>query len=543
MKKLNLLFIFLFLGFKTLFSAQNLHFSKTNAATDNFITQWDLSKGGSSAPGGLISLSFGVTVAGAVNYSWRTTDNTKSGTGTIPAAATTVTITNLPANKIVELSIEPANFRRININGGTEKARLTDITQWGKVAWSSMENAFRGCSNLNISAQDIPNLTNVLSTSYMFSYCGLKNPSNIDNWDVSNVTDMSYMFSGSTTFNQNIGSWNVENVNNMSYMFTGASAFNQNIENWNVGNVTNMLGMFQLAKAFNQDISSWNVGNVTNMSNIFAGALSFNQDIGNWNVMNVTDMSSMFVAANVFNQNIGNWDVRKVTSMSAMFQGATSFNQNISGWNVGNVKNMSNMFLGANVFNQNIGIWDVSQVTNMSAMFQNATAFNQNLGSWKLNNAVEFPNMLLGSGMDCTYYSATLIGWSENANIPSGRKLGASGRTYGTNATAARNILVSTKGWTISGDSAGSSACEMQTLATQTSNKSQILVYKNDSDFIIKSDRLVNKVQIFDLSGRMLKEINGSYKETKINHQNLASSIYLLKIYTESEVINKKVIK
>jgi len=83
----------------------------------------------------------------------------------------------------------------------------------------------------------------------------------------------------------------------------------------------------------------------------------------------------------------------------------------------------------------------------------------------------------------------------------------------------------------------------MQTLATQTSNKSQILVYKNDSDFIIKSDRLVNKVQIFDLSGRMLQEVNGSYKETKINHQNLASSIYLLKIYTESEVLNKKVIK
>ena len=493
MKKLNLLFIFLFLGFKTLFSAQNLHSSKTNAATDNFITQWDLRKGGSSASGGLISLSFGVTVAGAVNYSWRTTDNTKSGTGTIPAAATTVTITNLPANKIVELSIEPANFRRINMDDGPEKARLTDITQWGKVVWSSMENAFRGCSNLNISAQDIPNLTNVLTTSYMFSSCALKNPFNIDNWDVSNVTDMSYMFFGSSTFNQNIGSWNVENVKNMSNIFAGALAFNQNIENWDVGNVTTMLGMFQSAKAFNQDISSWNVGNVTNMSSMFFGALSFNQDIGNWNVMNVTDMSSMFLSANVFNQNIGNWDVRKVT--------------------------------------------------NMSAMFQMATAFNQNLGRWKLNNAVEFPNMLLVSGMDCTHYSATLIGWSENVNTPSGRKLGASGRTYGTNATAARNILVSTKGWTISGDSAGSSACEMQTLATQTSNKSQILVYKNDSDFIIKSDRLVNKVQIFDLSGRMLQEVNGSYKETKINHQNLASSIYLLKIYTESEVLNKKVIK
>ncbi len=543
MKKRNLLFIFLFLGFKICFATQDLHFSKTYAATDNFITQWDLSKGGSSASGGLISLSFGVTVAGAVNYSWKTTDNTKSGTGTIPAAATTVTITNLPANKIVELIIEPANFRRININGGTEKARLTDITQWGKVAWSSMENAFRGCSNLNISAQDLPNLTNVLSTSYMFSYCALKNPSNIDNWDMSNVTDMSYMFSGASSFNQNIGSWNVGNVKNMSYMFTGASAFNQNINNWNVGNVTNMSGMFQSAKIFNQDISSWNVGNVTNMSTMFFGALGFNQDIGNWNVMNVTDMSSMLTGASAFNQNIGNWDVGKVTSMSSMFQGATTFNRNIISWNVGNVKNMSNMFLGAYAFNQNIGNWDVGKVTNMSSMFQGATAFNQNLGSWELNNAVEFPNMLLGSGMDCTYYSATLIGWAENANTPSGRKLGASGRTYGTNAAVARNTLVSTKGWTISGDSAGSSACEIQTLSMHTSNKSQILVYKNDSDFVIKSDRLVNKVQIFDLSGRMLQEVNGYSKETKINHKNLASSIYLMKIYTESEVINKKVIK
>ena len=76
-----------------------------------------------------------------------------------------------------------------------------------------MKESFYGCTNLLISASDIPNLKN--------------------------VTDISSMFSGARVFNQDIGNWDVSSVTNMSYMFLEAKAFNQDIRNWDVSSIPN----------------------------------------------------------------------------------------------------------------------------------------------------------------------------------------------------------------------------------------------------------------------------------------------------------------
>jgi len=185
-------------------------------------------------------------------------------------------------------------------------------------------------------------------------------------------------------------------------------------------------------------------------------------------------MGSMFRNATAFNQNIaynsitGAWNTAAVTNMSQMFSGATAFNQNIGNWNVGNVTSMNQMFRSATAFNQNIGAWDVSKVTNMGAMFNGASAFNQNLGTWTLNANVVFnqtaSQFLVGSGMNCENYSKTLVGWANNPATPNNRTFGATGRTYGTDAVAARIFLTSEtgigdKGWTITGDSPSSTSC------------------------------------------------------------------------------------
>jgi hypothetical protein len=122
---------------------------------------------------------------------------------------------------------------------------------------------------------------------------------------------------------------------------------------------------------------------------------------------------------------------------------------------------MSNMFNNSgfspnSVFNNggssSINNWNTAAVTNMANMFNSATAFNQNIGSWTLNASVNMTSMLNSSGMDCANYSATLVGWNANPSTPNGRTLGATGRTYGPTATAARANLVGPKGWTITGD-------------------------------------------------------------------------------------------
>lgn len=521
-----------------------LYFSQTIIA-QNFITRWDLSKSGSGAT----QISFGVATSGTVNYTWETVPAASSGSGTF--SGSTATITGLPTNAIIRLSINPNNFNRFIINYGANRQRLTQVENWGNVSWTSMENSFLGCSNMQITATDVPNLLGVSSMKAMFGSCDILNsPTNIGTWNTSNVTNMQSLFSAAYAFNQNIGSWNTTSVTDMTAMFASANAFNQNIGSWNTSNVTkmtsmflfaysfnqnigtwntssvtDMTSMFDRAHSFNQDIGAWNTGNVTNMSKMFQGdnplgpigtTHPFNQDIGGWNTSNVTNMSFMFYKAINFNQNISNWNTSAVTNMSNMFTGAENFNQNIGSWNTSNTTDMSTMFWNAKVFNQNISTWDTHSVINMAnmfgfasafnqdisawnlsslittqwmfynaisfnqnlsnwnvssivyfqSMFLNATAFNQNLGSWSFNSNtnLSLANMLNNSGMDCNNYSATLIGWNSNPNLPTGRTLGAVGRQYGTQAQTARANLVSAvgsggKGWTISDGGLNNTTC------------------------------------------------------------------------------------
>ncbi|HEY3429254.1 MAG TPA: choice-of-anchor tandem repeat GloVer-containing protein, partial [Cyclobacteriaceae bacterium] len=220
---------------------------------NNFITQWNLATAGS----GPTQLSFGTATSGLVNYTWQEI-SPGSATGSGSWSGTTLTITGLPAGATIRLQIAPTNFQRINASG-TDDNRLILIEQWGTTAWTSMQNAFRGCTNLQITASDVPNLSGVTDMSSMFESCrNLNSPSNIGTWNTATVTNMTFMFYDAIIFNQDIGAWNTAAVTNMSTMFSDAPAFNQNIGSWNTAAVTNMSDMFGYATAFNQDIGSWN---------------------------------------------------------------------------------------------------------------------------------------------------------------------------------------------------------------------------------------------------------------------------------------------
>jgi surface protein len=514
-----------------------------------FITKWTF-------PTAVTSIQFNaLTTASPVNYTYSlSTGGGGSGSFTQSTAGAVSLPITIPAGSSVTLLLESTNLRRFYINNGPQKTDLMEVAQWGTVQWTSMESAFFGCSNLQITASDAPILTGVTNMSGMFQQAATFN-SNISSWNTASVTNMSNMFNSASAFNQNIGSWNTAAVTNMSRLFSGATAFNQNIGSWNTSAVTNMLEMFFNASSFNQNINSnpitgsWNTGMVTNMSGMFygatafnqnidlwtttavtnmsgmfrnatnfnqnintwittavtnmsqmfTGASSFNQNIDSWNTASVTNMSEMFWNASSFNQNIsfnsitGSWNTISVNNMSRMFENATSFNQNIGSWNTASVTNMSRMFMGATAFNQNIGswntaavtnmslmfgevssfnqdlsLWNTNSVTNMSQMFRDATVFNQNLGQWNLNSSINLGLMFNNSGMDCTNYSETLIGWANNPNVPAGRSLGASGRQFGTNAQTARDFLVNTKGWTITDDGSSGVACSNCTAPATT---------------------------------------------------------------------------
>jgi surface protein len=427
-----------------------------------FITVWDTQNYGETAADQIKIPGTGTDY----QIIWEEVGNT-SNTDTL-TATDEVTIT-FPDPGIYRVKIS-GNFTRIHFGqyGSFEgdSRNIIKVSQWGNIQWSTMEEAFEGASNLELAANDTPDLSGVESTTYMFAGASslTADASSIGSWNVSNVTNMSFMFFGSdsfdqdisgwnvsnvmkmqflfnsaTNFNQDIGEWDVSDVTNMRSMFFNSDSFNQDISGWDVSNVTNMGAMFAEAVDFNRDIGSWDVSNVTNMSGMFRTALSFNRDINPWDVSNVEDMDGMFQNARNFNQDIGSWDVSSVTDMNEMFEDAKSFNQEIGGWDVSNVTDMGSMFsradsfnqdlsgwdtsdvtamytmfLGADSFNQDIGGWDVSSVTKMFSMFRGASSFNQDLSGWDVSSVRNMDSVVFdGSGLTTTNYDRLLIGWAS----------------------------------------------------------------------------------------------------------------------------------
>ena len=314
----------------------------TSPPPDAFVTTWETT-------GANQAITIPATGTYSIDWGDGTVNATASGTQThnyASAGSHTVAITG--------------GLESININSlpsQAEKDKLRSIDQWGNIAWTTMEGAFRGASNMAYDAADTPDLSGVASMNTMFRDTSFS--ANLSGWDVSQVTDTSRMFQGSS-FNGDISGWDVSRVQNMRSMFSGASSFNQPLDTWNVSSATSMAYMFYNADRFNQDLGSWTVSSVETMEYMF-GSVDANSD---------------------FNGNISTWDVSQVTNMEGMFERASSFNGDLSGWNVSSVTNMNSMFEHAASFNQPLDTWNVSLVTNMGSMFFGATDFEQNLGTW-----------------------------------------------------------------------------------------------------------------------------------------------------------------
>jgi len=181
---------------------------------------------------------------------------------------------------ILKVSNGSGHFNRIifyngnNYQGDVEK--ILTVSQWGNMQWESMNYAFAGCKNIDVTAVDTPNLTNVTELSHMFYNCfTLKGGSSFENWNISKVKSMKSMFENASLFNQNIGYWDTSNVIDMSAMFSNTTAFNQNLGNWNLKNLINATNMLNYSGIscgnYSATIVGWS-GSSSTARNITLGA-------------------------------------------------------------------------------------------------------------------------------------------------------------------------------------------------------------------------------------------------------------------------------
>lgn len=283
---------------------------------------------------------------------------------------------------------------------------------------------------------------------------------------------------------------------------------------------------------------------VTSMRQMFYLCISLigNSSFNTWNTSTITDMYYMFGDDNLFNQPLGNWDTSNVTDMSYMFD-YTGFNQSLSKWNTAKVTTMEHMFHDSENFNQDIQNWNTGNVTNMNEMFR-GTAFNQNIGRWNLSSLTTATNMFLDSAMNCLNYDKTLYGWSQSSSTPANINLSSAAPLIYSHAdaVAARNYLINSKGWTISGDTYNG-LCN-QTLSTSEKEISgKASIYPNPVKDHIYLKNIPNGVSyiITDMSGRTVAKNNLEYE--KINVRLLTSGNYILQILTKKTIHSFSFIK
>ncbi len=205
------------------------------------------------------------------------------------------------------------------------------------------------------------------------------------------------------------------------------------------------------------------------LTSAFRGCTSLGSsgNMSAWDVSGVTRMDGMFYQATSFDQAIGGWDVSAVTDMQYMFHGASAFNRDIGGWNVSGVTDMRYMFYQASSFNQSIGGWDVSGVTNMQYMFHGASAFNRDISGWDVSNVMAMDSMFLSVTLSTANYDALLLGWSQ-LSLQASVNFHGGNSQYSHDAIAARAVLTTTFGWTITDGGPAFPAAPVLTIETSS---------------------------------------------------------------------------
>ncbi len=306
---------------------------------DVYVSEWDMSKpakdtrpdAATTLITNLVGTNFVVEYINLADSTDKGVVNTANGIHLVPFK-----LTGLSAGakyRIIAYSnpnIAGSVFSEISYQ--CDYKRLSKVTQWGTKKWSSLENAFWGCENMDVTATDVPDLSVCQKLNGMFYNChNLENANgSISRWVIDNITDIGYLFAYTQKFNQPLNNWNTTNVTNMGAVFEGATLFNQPLNNWNTANVTNMSRMFSGATSFNQPIDNWNTGNVIYLLEMFKNATSFNQPLNNWNTIKTTQMNEMFYGATSFDQPLDGLEIKAVLYISDIFKDCGMSCENLS---------------------------------------------------------------------------------------------------------------------------------------------------------------------------------------------------------------------
>ena len=285
--------------------------------------------------------------------------------------------------------------------------QLLCVSQWG--CFQCFSGAFRGCTELNVTARDAPELKDAKDLSMMFAGCASLRKEDFSSWDTSGVTNMRDMFHGCVQFDGSVSSWSTGSVTDMSGMFAGCHLFTGDLSHWNTGCVTDMSSMFEKCASFNGDLSHWATGKVTTIRRMFHGCTSFQGGgLRSWDTSQVVDMRHAMFRCTVFNGDLCTWSTGSVRVMDCMFSGCSAFRGgDLRGWRIHRVTSMEEMFSGCRLFQGDLSSWNTGACKYMCSMFEDCSSFNGDLRRWDTKKVVNAHHMFHG----CVSFNGDLSSW------------------------------------------------------------------------------------------------------------------------------------
>lgn len=386
-----------------------------------FITTWKTDNSGDSANDTITLPLLEPARGGVYNFNVDWGDGSDDNITTYNQAETTHTYST-PGTYTVTISGQIASWSFTLTSNNSDPQKLINISNWG--TFQPVENqAFKNCSNLDVTATDAPDLSLTTSIEQFFSFCStLQYNESVNNWDVSGIVDFKNVFNDCLIFNQPLDNWDTSSGQFMQEMFDNCQLFNQPLNTWNVSSVTDFSEMFQ-DTAFNQDLNSWNTSSALDMSNMFTNS----------------EMAG----------NISSWNVSNVTTFVRMLQNCINFNSDISGWNVSSGISFQFMFSGCAYFNQPIGNWTTTNMSTSQNILFGCTSFNQDLSNWNVSNVTNFTNAFRLCIISTANYSSMLIAWAIQS-VQSGVNMRIDSSYTISTAQASRNTLTNApNNWTI----------------------------------------------------------------------------------------------
>lgn len=131
------------------------------------------------------------------------------------------------------------------IKNGGDRLKVISIDNWGTIQWLSLEAAFSSCSNMDILATDIPNVSMVTAFNSIFAACTSITNIDLQGWDFSNATNMQLMFQLSNASVINVTGLNTSNNTSLNQTFSLSELETVvGLDTFNIESVTSFSNMF-----------------------------------------------------------------------------------------------------------------------------------------------------------------------------------------------------------------------------------------------------------------------------------------------------------